>query len=172
MSYIIVDVESDGPIQGTHSIVCFGAVVVEPSLKKTFYGKIKPISDFWIPEALAISGFSREEHLTFDEPQKVMKEFANWINQNSKNRPIFISDNNGYDFPWINWYFHNYCGSNPFGHSSRRIGDLWSGAEHNMRYNWKKYRKTKHNHQPIFDCIGNAEAFLYFCDKYKISLPK
>ena len=57
----MVDVESDGPIPGDYSMVCFGAVVVEPSLEKTFYGKLKPISDKWIPEALAVSGFSRED---------------------------------------------------------------------------------------------------------------
>ena len=56
----MVDIESDGPIPGDYSMVCFGAVVVEPGLEKTFYGQTKPISGKWIPEALAISGFSRE----------------------------------------------------------------------------------------------------------------
>ena len=71
MSYIVVGVESDGQIIGDNSMVCFGAVVVEPSLKKTFYGKTRPISNIWVPEALAISGFSREEHETFDDPAEV-----------------------------------------------------------------------------------------------------
>ena len=51
MSYIVVDVESDGEIPHKYSMVSFGAVVVEPSLSKTFYGKTKPISDIWVPEA-------------------------------------------------------------------------------------------------------------------------
>ena len=38
--YIVVDVESDGQIIGINSMVCFGAVLVEPGLTKTFYGKI------------------------------------------------------------------------------------------------------------------------------------
>ena len=93
MSYIVVDVESDGQIIGLNSMVCFGAVVVEPSLLKTFYGKTRPISDIWVPEALAISGFSREEHLTFDEPEKVMKEFAEWIKSVSVDvRPAIIAN--------------------------------------------------------------------------------
>ena len=95
MSYIVVDVESDGPIIGDHSMVCFGAVIVEPSLTKTFYGKTKPISNIWEPEALSISGFLREEHETFDDPSKVMKEFAEWIKENSIGKSILISDNNG-----------------------------------------------------------------------------
>lgn len=36
MSYIVVDVESDGPLLGHHSMVCFGAVIVDSKLDKTF----------------------------------------------------------------------------------------------------------------------------------------
>ena len=75
MSLIVVDIEADGAIPHKYSMVCFGAVVVEPSLSKTFYGKTKPISDEFVAEALAISGFSREEHLTFDDPKVVMLQF-------------------------------------------------------------------------------------------------
>ena len=90
MSLIVVDVESDGEIPHKYSMVCFGAVVVEPSLSKTFYGKTKPISDEWKPDALAISGFSREEHLTFDEPAEVMRQFAEWINETANGQATFI----------------------------------------------------------------------------------
>ena len=90
MSYIVVDVEGDGPIIGKHSMVCFGAVIIgkDGNLDKTFYGQTKPISDNWVPEALAVSGFTRKEHLVFDNPQKVMMEFRDWLKENSKGRPI------------------------------------------------------------------------------------
>ena len=54
----MVDIEADGPIPGDYSMICFGAVVVEPSLSRTFYRQLRPISDCWIPEALAVSGFT------------------------------------------------------------------------------------------------------------------
>ena len=41
----MVDIESDGPIPGDYSMVSFGAVVVDGQLDKTFYGKLRPISD-------------------------------------------------------------------------------------------------------------------------------
>ena len=160
MSYIVVDVESDGQIIGVNSMVCFGAVVVEPSLTKTFYGKTKPISDIWVPEALAISGFSREEHETFDDPVNVMLDFAKWLNYVSVDSPILISDNNGYDASWINYYFHRFYGSNPFGWSSRRIGDIYCGMKMDARASWKQLRKTRHDHNPLNDALGNAEALL------------
>ena len=33
MSYVMVDIESDGPNPGDYAMICFGAVLVEPSLK-------------------------------------------------------------------------------------------------------------------------------------------
>lgn len=165
MSYIVVDVESDGGIIGENSMVCFGAVIVDKKLDKTFYGRTAPISDKYSPEALAISGFSREEHEKFIEPHVTMSLFAKWINDNSKGQPILISDNNGYDASWINYYFLKYYGSNPFGWSSRRIGDLFCGFYKDSHYQWKKHRKTKHTHHPVDDAKGNAEALLYLAEQ-------
>ena len=163
MSYIVVDVEADGAIPYNFSMVCFGAVIVEPTLSKTFYGKTKPVSDQWIPEALAVSGISRDEHETFDEPLKVMEDFEKWIIVNSNGKPTFISDNPAFDWQWINWYFHRYLGRNIFGYSARRIGDLYCGMKMDTGLNreWKKlYRKTAHDHNPVNDAKGNAEALL------------
>ena len=173
MSYIVVDVEADGPIPGKYSLVCFGAVVVEPSLTKTFYGKIKPISEEWVPDALAVSGFSRENHKSFNDPAEVMNDFAQWLKENSVGKPTFISDNPAFDWQWINYYFHMYYGSNPFGFSGRRIGDLYCGMKMDTGLNaeWKKlYRKTVHDHNPVNDAIGNAEALLAF-KKMGLKIP-
>ena len=76
MAYVMVDVESDGPIPGDYSMICIGAVLVREGLDQTFYGRLRPISDEWIPDALTISGFTREETLAFEEPAVVMARFA------------------------------------------------------------------------------------------------
>ncbi len=36
MSHVMVDIEPDGPIPGNYPMVCFGAVIVEPALQRTF----------------------------------------------------------------------------------------------------------------------------------------
>jgi len=162
MSLFVVDVETDGGIQGFHNMVCFGAIKLTDDLETspTFYGQTKPLYSNYEPDALAVSGFSREEHEGFDNPAVVMLEFEAYLKANSKGRPILISDNNGYDAAWINWYFLTYLGKNPFGWSSRRIGDLYCGMKMDMWSGWKKLRVTKHTHHPVDDARGNAEALL------------
>ncbi len=160
MSYIMVDIEADGPIPGDYSMVCFGAVVVEEGLSRTFYGQLRPISEKWVPEALAVSGFGREETLEFDEPEKVMCEFKDWISSASMGRAMFVSDNNGFDWQFINWYFHHFIGENPFGFSSTNLGSLYKGAVKDTFKNFKHLRKTEHMHHPVDDAKGNAEAML------------
>lgn len=160
MSYVMVDVEADGPIPGDYSMISFGAVIVEPAISKSFYGKLRPVSEKWEPEALKISGFTREETLSFEDPKSIMERFAAWIRENSKGRPIFISDNNGFDWQFINWYFHHFLGQNPFGFSSMNLGSLYKGLVRDTFKNFKHLRKTKHTHHPVDDAKGNAEALL------------
>ena len=86
-----------------------------------------PKISYFHPGLLAVSGFSREQHLGFDEPESVMENFAGWLEKNSIGRAIFVSDNPAFDWQFINYYFHRFLGKNPFGFSARRIGDLYSG---------------------------------------------
>lgn len=159
MSYIVVDIEADHRTPANGSMVCFGAVLVSDT-NKTFYGETKPITETWNPEALAISGFTREEHSKFEDPEIVMNEFAKWVKEVTNGKPVFISDNNGFDWMWIAYYFDKYNIDNPFGFSSRRIGDIYCGLVKHAGKNrdWKKFRKTKHTHDPVMDAKGNAEA--------------
>ena len=113
MSYVIVDVESDGPIPTEFSMVCFGAVIFDDLLDKTFYGRTRPIADRFVPEALAVSGFSREQHMAFDDPKAVMENFARWLGEQTKGRPIFVSDNLAFDWQFINYYFQSVSRSEP-----------------------------------------------------------
>ena len=166
----MVDVESDGPIPGDYSMICFGAIVVEPELNRTFYGKLKPISEKWLPDALKISGFTREETMKFDDPATVMATFKNWIKENSGDRPFFVSDNNGYDWQFINWYFHHFISDNPFGYSSTNLGSLYKGLTKDTFANFKHLRKTEHTHNPVDDAKGNAEAMLAMKDSMGLKI--
>lgn len=161
MTYVMVDIESDGPIPGDYSMISLGAVIVEPGLTRTFYGTFRPISDKWVPEALQVSGMSRDECLLFEEAETVMSQFESWLATEIKGKPKFISDNNGFDWQFVNWYFHHFLGRNPFGFSSSNLGSFYKGLVKNDRENFKHLRQTKHTHHPVDDAKGNAEAFLH-----------
>ena len=160
MSFIMVDVEADGPVPSDYSMIEIGAVVVEPSLTKTFYGKLKPISEEYKQDALNVVGYTREETLEFDKPLEVMIRFKNWLKNNSKGRPFFIADNNGFDYMFTSWYFWHFLHENPFGHSSTNLGSLIKGMNKDMWYRWKHMRITKHTHNPVDDAMGNAEVLI------------
>jgi DNA polymerase III alpha subunit (gram-positive type) len=170
MSYIMVDIEADGPIPGDYSMVCFGAVVVEPGLSRTFYGRLRPISEKFIPEALAVSGFTREQTMEFEDSTTVMTQFADWLREISPDRLLFISDNNGFDWQFINWYFHHFTGKNPFGFSSTNLGSLYKGMVKDTFKTFKHLRKTRHTHHPVDDAIGNAEALLTMKDEMGLKI--
>jgi hypothetical protein len=92
---------------------------------------------------------------------ETFEAFKLWLKQVAPDGPIFISDNPAYDWQWINYYFWKYLGANPFGHSARRIGDFYAGlvGDFHAISRWKKLRVTKHDHNPVHDALGNAEAF-------------
>lgn len=170
MTYVMVDAEADGPIPGDYSMIEFGAIVVDDALDKTFYGKLHPISEKYIPEALQISGNTREETLGFEEPAKVMREFSAWIEENCPDRPIFISDNKGFDWMFVCWYFHHFTGENPFGHSSQNLGSIYKGLVKDTFKNFKHLRKTKHTHNPVDDARGNAETILTMIKEHELKV--
>jgi len=175
--YIIVDVEADGPAPTLGSMVCFGAVSVNRLSEHknvSFYGLTAPLTTAdlsirgrtdeyirWEEKNLAISGYTRAEHESFQHSQLTMIQFKSWLTT-LFDRPVFVSDNPAFDWQFINFYFHLYGLGNPFGFSARRIGDFYSGlnrdwSDHNS---WKKLRKTTHTHNPVDDAKGNAEALL------------
>ncbi|UUU23829.1 hypothetical protein [Streptomyces sp. DSM 40750] len=67
--YVLADVEADGPVPGPFSMSSFGFAVagvhdgvtfqeLDPA-ERTFYAELRPISDAYDPEAVAISGLDR-----------------------------------------------------------------------------------------------------------------
>jgi len=169
MPYIMVDIEADGPIPGDFSMIALGAIVVEHALDRVFRTNMRPISDRWVPEALAVSGFAREDTLHFADPKQEIERFGAWLKA-LRGQPVFVSDNNGFDWQFVCWYFHHFTGTNPFGFSSQNLGSLYKGLVKDMRASFKHLRRTKHTHDPVDDARGNAEAMLHMIDEMGLKL--
>jgi hypothetical protein len=147
----------------------FGAVRIDHKLSTTFSGQMSPVSDYYEEVRLNISGLTRAETLLFPKPEIVMPLFVKWVLETCDgNQPEFVSDNNGFDFGLMNYYLWKYTNSNPFGHKSRNINDLYKGLEGDIGSSFKHLVKTPHTHVPVDDAIGHAEAFIAMAPRLKI----
>ncbi len=160
MSWFMVDVEANGPIPGDYSMTEIGVVRMDEDLKTTFHGYLRPLDGAkWIQEAYDVVGYGHDHAMTFEYPLKTMTDFAQWVKDVNRNgQPCFISDNNGFDYGYVNWYFHHFLGRSPFGHSSTNLGSLYKGLVKDFSKNFKHLRRTKHDHNPVNDAMGNAES--------------
>jgi hypothetical protein len=167
------DVEADGPCPGLYSMVEIGVVKVQEPLEDapTFYAQMCPDQPLFMQEALDVFGATRDETLAYPPPVRAMLSLERWVKENNTNgRPQFISDNNGFDFQFVNYAMWRYVGRNVFGHSSTNLGSLYKGIKGDFFKSFKHLRDTKHTHNPVDDSRGNAEALIKMRDKFGMKL--
>lgn len=162
--WIVVDIEAaEGPTPYSGRMTEFGAA--DLTTLDTFHGVL------WdaVPNPENPATFTITSEKPYDLVD-VMTKFKNWLGDG---RAVFISDNPAFDFMWIAEAFDRAGMPNPFGFSARRIGDLYAGFSGNWRNTskWKRYRKTTHDHNPVNDALGNAEALRYILEKHEQRLP-
>ncbi|HGH3627498.1 3'-5' exonuclease (plasmid) [Acinetobacter baumannii] len=166
--FISVDVETSGPIPGDYDLLSIGMCLVDkPTVN--FYCELKPISNKYDPEALSVTGFNLDTLLSTGLLANVaMAECCKWIDQNitANEIPIFVGFNVGFDWSFINYYFHKYLGNNPFGYTSVDIKSMYFGC---FGGNWSETKssniveklkpKFTGNHHALHDAIFQAELF-------------
>jgi len=121
-----------------------------------------PTRDGWsLREFGAVDFITRRTFHGIDSLQDTFERFWRWLNDLGLGRLVFVTDNIAYDWPPIHWHMVKYFGTNPFGHSARRIGDFYAGLVGDWRKGseWKSLRVTPHDHNPVNDAMGNVEAF-------------
>lgn len=128
--YISVDVETSGPIPGEYSMLSIGACdALHPA--NTFYCELKPITNNALADDIAVTGFTLEglarDGLT---PEAAMQAFSDWLTDaaGKRKRRVFVGLNAPFDWSFVNYYFHRFLGSNPFGHSALDLKALYMGA--------------------------------------------
>ena len=115
--YISVDIESTaGHSPGRYSMYQVGACLVE-NLDITFFAELKLLNSNSDPRSLRACGVTLSELLLKGvEPKTVMRNFAEWINfTRGGGRAIFVGFNTPFDWKFVDWYFHEFFGFNPFG---------------------------------------------------------
>ncbi|MGD8603264.1 MAG: hypothetical protein PVF49_01695 [Anaerolineales bacterium] len=168
--YIATDVEADGPIPGPYSMISLGmSVVGHPD--QTFYTEIKPISDDFYPDALAVSGLDREKLLQEAPDAKTAMQMAfDWVNNLKElGTPVFLAAPAVWDGMFVHWYFMRFVGQSPFSPTGAGIDlrSYWMGVS---GLGWVDSRKghiinsiglhdLEHTHHAGEDAIELAQIF-------------
>src|ERR1700690_2891389 len=108
--WIMIDIETSGPVYGRHSMTELGAAVGSRTsgVIDRFEALIKPIGD---EVKTSRDSFARAK-LSGIEPADAMRRFAEWA---QKYQGTFVARPAAFDWPWIVYYAWTYLGDNPFG---------------------------------------------------------
>lgn len=193
--FFSADVETDGPIPGPYSALSFalvyagsfdGEVFERPqNYEKFFYREMRPISENFQEEALAVNGLNRDRLLAIgDQPETAMTEAYNWVKDIAgHNNPVLVAYPVSFDWTWLFWYFTAFSeNGSPFGHS--QCFDIKTAYSVKNKTLMRKSGRAKlpkfllpsspHTHNALDDAIEQAEIFANVfewggaCQKLKI----
>jgi hypothetical protein len=175
--YFSADTETDGPAPGTWSMLSFGLAVAgtydgrtftraDPEAL-TFYRELRPISEHFEDEAVAVSGLDRDRLVAEGpDPADAMREAAAWVLETAGDRrPVFVAYPLGFDWMFMQWYFVNFTGDSPFSYASaldiKTIYQQRSGAvlDETSRANLPPELRPEHphTHNALDDAIEQGE---------------
>jgi hypothetical protein len=182
--YVSADIEADGPIPGRFSMLSLGMCVageqdaagvfrpIQPESAR-FYRELRPISEEWEPDALAAvadSGLDRDRLLREGaDPAVAMTEAARWVTDLADGRrPVFVGWPMGYDWMFLQWYFHSYSAvGSPFAFGSALdMKSMLYAATHRVLDQLGKEHlpaelvpERPHTHNALDDAVEQAELF-------------
>lgn len=177
-TYFSIDVETDGPIPGPHSMLSLGAAAYvakdgKPILLGTFSRNFETLpgatmhpktkTEFWDkqPEAWA------ECRKDLRDPREAMFEFVGWVNILSVGNPVCVGYPATFDFLFLYWYLIKFGYESPFSFSALDIKSYVSAVlkkpfrestKRNMPSRW--FPKQKHTHVAVEDAIEQGALFM------------
>jgi hypothetical protein len=178
--YISADVETDGPIPGPYSMLSFGLAVVgsydgrrlerRPPGSDTFYRELRPISERFQDEALAVNGLDRDRLIECGmAPAQAMEEAAQWVRRHAgDHKAVLVAYPVAFDWSFLYWYFERFVASgSPFGFSScldiRTLYQASAGTVHaasgQSAMPASLLPTSPHTHNALDDAIEQGELF-------------
>jgi DNA polymerase III epsilon subunit-like protein len=177
--YISADIETDGPIPGTFSMLSMAFVAVASFDGESFsrldagvhrrYWELRPISESFETEALEVNGLDREALRNGGlDPAVVMQEAASWVEEVAgEGRAVLVAYPAVFDWSFVHWYFLTYLGASPFGRGTCiDIRSLYVGATGSTYAESAKDMlpqdlrpRSEHTHNALDDAVEQGELF-------------
>jgi DNA polymerase III epsilon subunit-like protein len=135
---------------------------------ESFYAELKPLNTNAVPDALKVTSFDLAELVrTGERPEDAMGNLRTWVvSVSAGTSPVFVGFDAGFDWPFVNWYFHRFVGENPFGFAPLDIKSYYMGltgcswAETKSSRIRTEYQPTKPgSHNALADARAQAEMF-------------
>ena len=176
--YVSVDIESDGPIPGPHSMLSLGAAAFtidwsEPpkgAMIGTWSANLETLDGasghpatmtWWASEPAAWAACRIDPQ----PPAAAMADFAAWLKA-LPGRPVFVAYPAGFDFTFVYWYLVRFTGDSPFSHAAL---DMKSMAMALLGTTFRDTTKRsfparwrgagRHSHVALDDAIEQGEIF-------------
>jgi len=118
-TYIVVDIENNGPTPGLYSMLAIGACATNDAKEiSSFYRKIAPLEGsgehpetmkWWQSQPKAWAELSKDA----EPAEKVMKDFYKWL-KSLGTEPVFVAHPLAVDYTFVSWYLYKFLGHNPF----------------------------------------------------------
>lgn len=175
--YVSVDVETDGPIPGPHSLLSLGAAAFtrQRGLIATFSVNLQtlpgasghPETMAWWQQQPAAWAACREQP---EAPDEALPRFADWVDA-LPGKPVFAGYPASFDFMFTIWYLHRFAGRNPFSFAALDLKSLALGllggvfraiSKSRMPRDW--FGPTAHTHVAVDDAISQGELLLRMLD--------
>jgi hypothetical protein len=170
--YVSIDVETDGPIPGPHSMLSLGAAAysADKTLVATFSVNFETLpgaqahpktAQWWSTQPAAWAACRRDPR----PPADAMASFARWTRA-LPGVPVFVAYPAGFDFLFVHWYLMKFVGESPFSHSALDIKtfamavlkiDYRQSTKRNMPKRW--FEDLPHNHIALDDAIEQGALF-------------
>lgn len=121
--YVSVDIETDGPIPGRHSILSLGAAAFTEHGAEAgrFSANFEAIPGF-TPNPQTMKWWKTQPdawaacRTKLQAPEVAMGGFVRWVHS-LPGRPVFVAYPAAFDFPFVQHYLNEFVGENPFGYA-------------------------------------------------------
>jgi len=175
--YFSIDVETDGPIPGPHSMLSLGCAVFDTALIDTFSVNLNTLPDasghpetmaWWATQPIAWQA-TRENVV---EPDVGLGKFVDWVNS-FEGSAVAVAYPAGFDFMFLYWYLIKFGYQSPFSFScldmkTYAMALLGTSYRKSNKKSWPKkwFSKDKrHTHVAVEDAVEQGYIFLNMLSK-------